>query len=293
MDSAAGGSSRASLCIPMERVQPCADEAEVPDGAAAQRIGQRQVESRRQLQSKGIAPDLATVEAWNEDLLRALHIEMPAVEPAALWSPQTHADFPSSARARAVELFRLGLLLGMEQPALGEVFNALVVPFAIEHRALPGGRHIFREGDRTPPRPFPIHSPFPDPTEVMWHVEEARQARKAHEAAYSQWYGTSGPVWVGFRAVRRPTKSRLPTDVPRCLNLGQMEIRPPRRPGSSTEEIKAEAAVSRAAILEEARVQVAREAARAEVESRAGNSSEAARRQAECDARTLNECPRS
>ena len=216
-----------------------------------------------------------------------------AFEPAALWSPQTHADFPSSARARAVELFRLGLLLGMEQPALGEVFNALVVPFAIEHRAHPGGRHIFREGDRTPPRPFPIHSPFPDPTEVMWHVEEARQARKAHEAAYSQWYGTSGPVWVGFGAVRRPTKSRLPTDVPRCLNLGQMEIRPPRRPGSSTEEMKAEAAVSRAAILEEARVKVAREAASAEVESKAGNSSEAARRQAECDARTLNECPRS
>ena len=237
-------------------------------------------------------PQYHTVAASGRVILDAPS-RLAAFEPAALWSPQTHADFPSAAQARAVELFRLGLLLGMEQPALGEVFNSIIVPFAVEHRALPGGRHIFREEDRTPPRPFPINSPFPDPTEIMWHVEEARQARKAHEAAYSQWYGTSGPVWVGVGAVRRPTKSRLPTDVPRCLNLGQMEIRPPQRPGSSAEEIKAEAAVSRAAILEEARVQVAREAASAEVESKAGNSSEAARRQAECDARTLNECPRS
>ena len=149
-------------------------------------------------------------------------------EPSPRWSRETHASFPSGARARAVELVRIGLLLGREAQwphVLGELFVTCIVPHAVERRALPGGRHIFREAERSPEQQYPIaFGCIEDAEEIMWRVEEARQARGASEAAYK----TSPAFWCCFAPVALPTKSRVRPHV-KAGKHGLPEILPPKR----------------------------------------------------------------
>ena len=60
----------------------------------------------------------------------AADLVLRAAEP---WSPQTHHLFPSEARARAVELWLLGVQFSREdRSAVGDVWMAFVVPSAVQ-----------------------------------------------------------------------------------------------------------------------------------------------------------------
>ena len=75
--------------------------------------------------------------AGDADYDSAAHLVLRASQP---WRPQTHALFPAAARARAVELMRLGRLLS-NQPrfadvrsaavGLNDVWMSIVVPHAV------------------------------------------------------------------------------------------------------------------------------------------------------------------
>ena len=105
-----------------------------PDGAAASWLALR---GGADLRAAATGADAPTPLSLAERLRAegsapagsAADLVLRAAEP---WSPQTHQLFPSEARARAVELWLLGVQFSRDdRSAIGDVWMAFVVPYAV------------------------------------------------------------------------------------------------------------------------------------------------------------------